>query len=86
MAQNPVVNSAPPATPAALATVYLKLERGANVVLNGQPVEVKPGSNGFAALNLAAGQYRIEVHSGTSMRAQSLVIDKPGTWLLNPGN
>lgn len=86
VAQNPVVNSAPPATPAALATVYLKLERGANVVLNGQPVEVKTGSNGFATLNLAAGQYRIEVHSGTSMRAQSLVIDKPGTWLLNPGN
>lgn len=87
VAENPVVNSAPQATaPAALATVYLKLERDASVVLNGQPVEVKTGSNGFATLNLAAGQYRIEVHSGTSMRAQSLVIDKPGTWLLNPGN
>lgn len=88
VAANSGVNNSPPAaaTPAALATVYLKLERGANVVLNGQPVEVKTGNNGFAALNLAAGQYRIEVHSGTSMRAQSLVIDKPGTWLLNPGN
>lgn len=88
VATNSGVNNSPPAaaTPAALATVYLKLERGANVVLNGQPVEVKTSSNGFAALNLAAGQYRIEVHSGTSMRAQSLVIDKPGTWLLNPGN
>lgn len=78
--------SPPVTTPAALATVYLKLEKGANVVLNGQPVEIKTGNNGFAALNLAAGQYRIEVHSGTSMHAQSLVIDKPGTWLLNPGN
>ena len=88
VAANSDANNSPPAaaTPAALATVYLKLERGANVVLNGQPVEVKTGNNGFAALNLAAGQYRIEVHSGTSMRAQSLVIDKPGTWLLNPGN
>lgn len=79
-------SSPPVTTPAALATVYLKLERGANVVLNGQPVDVKTGNNGFAALNLAAGQYRIEVHSGASMHAQSLVIDKPGTWLLNPGN
>ena len=86
-ADSSVSPASPPATtPAALATVYLKLEQGANVVLNGQPVEVKTGNNGFAALNLAAGQYRIEVHSGTSMRAQSLVIDKPGTWLLNPGN
>jgi len=83
----PTAAASPPVTtPAALATVYLKLDRGANVVLNGQPVEVKTGNNGFAALNLAAGQYRIEVHSGTSMHAQSLVIDKPGTWLLNPGN
>ncbi len=63
--------SSPPVTmPAALATVYLKLERGANVVLNGQPVDVKTGNNGFAALNLAAGQYRIEVHSGTSARSR----------------
>ncbi|MEZ3498727.1 serine/threonine protein kinase [Pantoea sp. KPR_PJ] len=86
VANAPNDSSPPVTTPAALATVYLKLENGANVVLNGQPVEVKTGSNGFAALNLAAGQYRIEVHSGSSMRAQSLVIDKPGTWLLNPGN
>jgi len=86
-ANTPANASSPPVTtPAALATVYLKLERGANVVLNGQPVDVKTGNNGFAALNLAAGQYRIEVHSGTSTHAQSLVIDKPGTWLLNPGN
>lgn len=74
------------ATPAALATVYLRLENGENVVLNGQPVSVKPGNAGFATLNLAAGHYRIEVHTGSTMHAQSLVIDKPGTWLLNPGN
>ncbi|MEQ4542585.1 MAG: serine/threonine protein kinase, partial [Pantoea agglomerans] len=74
------------AVPAALATVYLKLESGESVVLNGQPVEVKPGSSGFAALNLAAGQYKIDVKNGSEMHSQSLTIDKPGTWLINPGN
>jgi len=74
------------AVPAALATVYLKLESGESVVLNGQPVEVKPGSSGFAALNLAAGQYKIDVHNGSVTHSQSLTIDKPGTWLINPGN
>lgn len=90
--QSPVAASAPAPTtpvaaaPAMLATVYLKLESGENVVLNGQPLEVKPGSSGFAALNLAAGQYRIEVHNGSVTHAQSLTIDKPGTWLINPDN
>jgi len=78
--------ASPAAVPAALATVYLKLESGENVVLNGQPVEVKPGSSGFAALNLAAGQYKIEVKNGSVIHTQSLNIDKPGTWLINPGN
>ncbi|WP_336792897.1 serine/threonine-protein kinase [Pantoea anthophila] len=74
------------AVPAALATVYLKLESGESVVLNGQPVEVKPGSSGFAALNLAAGRYKIDIHNGSVTHSQSLTIDKPGTWLINPGN
>ena len=74
------------AVPAALATVYLKLESGESVVLNGQPVEVKPGSSGFAALNLAAGQYKIDIHNGSVTHSQSLTIDKPGTLLINPVN
>jgi len=74
------------ATPAALATVYLKLMSGESVMLNGQPVEVKPGSSGFAALNLAAGEYKIDVSNGSQTHSQSLTIDKPGTWLINPGN
>jgi hypothetical protein len=84
---HPAPASTPPAAavPAALATVYLKLESGESVVLNGQQVEVKPGSSGFAALNLAAGQYKIDVQNGSETHTQSLTIDKPGTWLINPG-
>lgn len=91
MENTPAASSEAPAapgvatTPATLATVYLKLGNGQNVVLNGQPFDVKPGSSGFAALSLAAGQYRIEVHAGSVTHVQSLTIDKPGTWLINPG-
>ena len=78
---NPVAGSAP-----AMATVYLRLQAGENIVLNGEAKDVKPASSGFASLNLAAGNYRIEVHNGSQVLSQSLTIDKPGTWLINPGN
>lgn len=88
VAATPAPATATPAAgaPAVMATVYLKLESGENVVLNGQQVEVKPGSSGFAALNLAAGKYRIDVHNGSVTHTQSLTIDKPGTWLINPAD
>lgn len=69
-----------------LATVYLRLKSGENLVLNGETLDVKPGNSGYASLNLAAGSYRIEVHAGDRVHTQTLNIDKPGTWLLNPGN
>ncbi|WP_130834865.1 serine/threonine protein kinase [[Erwinia] mediterraneensis] len=72
-------------TPATLATVYLRLKSGDNLVLNGEKLDVKTGSNGYASLNLAAGSYQIEVHAGGNVYAQTLKIDKPGTWLINPG-
>lgn len=69
----------------ALATVYLKLENGESVVLNGNAVEIKPASNGLASLNLAAGEYNIEVHQKDRVRTQTVKIDRAGTWLINPG-
>jgi serine/threonine protein kinase len=70
----------------ALATLYLRLQSGENIVLNGKAQNVKPASNGFATLSLAAGQYHLEVHNGSQVHSQTLTIDKPGTWLINPGN
>ncbi|ORM75025.1 serine/threonine protein kinase [Pantoea wallisii] len=85
--------AAPAVTPSAvasnaptLATVYLQLQAGENIVLNGEAKDVKPASSGFASLNLAAGNYRIEVHNGSRVRSQMLTINQPGTWLINPGN
>jgi len=91
----PVAASTAPAAPAAagnsvassaptVATVYLRLQAGENVMLNGEARDVKPSSSGFASLNLAAGNYRIEVRNGNHVHSQSLTIDKPGTWLINP--
>ncbi|WP_343552602.1 serine/threonine-protein kinase [Pantoea sp.] len=92
----PVAASTTPAAPPAaansnaatsaptMATVYLRLQAGENVVLNGEAKDVKPSTSGFASLNLAAGNYRIEVHNGSEVHSQSLTIDKPGTWLINP--
>ncbi|RRZ90340.1 serine/threonine-protein kinase [Erwinia sp. 198] len=70
-----------------IATVYLKLASGETVMLNGKPVEAKPNTSGYAALNLSAGHYIIEVHAADSaVHTQQLDIDKPGTWLINPGS
>ena len=69
----------------AMATDYLRLQAGENVVLNGAAQQVKPASSGFASLNLAPGNYRIDVHNGNKVLSQSITIDKPGTWLINPG-
>ncbi|ORM57562.1 serine/threonine protein kinase [Pantoea rodasii] len=80
VASNNAAGSAP-----SLATVYLRLQEGEKVLLNGEAKDVKPASSGFASLNLAAGNYRIEVHNGSQVLSQSLTIDKPGTWLINPG-
>lgn len=94
----PVAASTAPAAPAAVAgnsvassaptvaTVYLRLQAGENVMLNGEARDVKPSSSGFASLNLAAGNYRIEVRNGNQVHSQSLTIDKPGTWLINPAH
>jgi serine/threonine protein kinase len=92
----PVAASTAPVAPAAqgssmagnaptIATVYLRLQAGENVMLNGEARDVKPSTSGFASLNLAAGNYRIEVRNGNQVHSQSLTIDKPGTWLINPG-
>ncbi|MFS2223790.1 serine/threonine protein kinase [Pantoea sp. B65] len=76
-----VVASAP-----TLATVYLKLKSGENVLLNGEVMDVKPGNSGYASLNLAAGEYKIEVQQKDRVHSQTLKIDRAGTWLINPGS
>ncbi|MCU5774865.1 serine/threonine protein kinase [Erwiniaceae bacterium BAC15a-03b] len=70
----------------ALATVYLKLKSGESVMLNGEVMDVKPSNSGYASLNLAAGEYKIEVQQKDRVHSQTLKIDRAGTWLINPGS
>ncbi|MGD8106244.1 serine/threonine protein kinase [Pantoea sp. FN0302] len=67
-----------------MATVYLRLRSNETVSLNGETLDVKPSNNGYAALNLAAGRYLIEVHQEDSVHSQQLEINRAGTWLINP--
>jgi len=67
-----------------LATVYLRLRSNETVKLNGEVLDVKPSNNGYASLNLAAGNYRIEVQQQDGVHAQQLEINRAGTWLINP--
>ncbi|WP_337022408.1 MULTISPECIES: serine/threonine protein kinase [unclassified Pantoea] len=83
-ASAPVASQSAAASAPGMATVYLRLQEGEKVLLNGEAKDVKPTSSGFASLNLAAGSYRIEVQNGSQIMSQSLTIDKPGTWLINP--
>ncbi|MEB5973438.1 serine/threonine protein kinase [Pantoea dispersa] len=85
-AATPAAGGSPASSAPTMATVYLQLQAGENIVLNGEAKDVKPASSGFASLNLAAGSYRIEVHHGSQVRSQMLTINQPGTWLINPGN
>ncbi|MDR7342223.1 serine/threonine protein kinase [Pantoea alhagi] len=67
-----------------LATVYLRLRSNETVSLNGETLDVKPSNNGYAALNLAAGRYLIEVQQEDGVHSQQLEINRAGTWLINP--
>ncbi|MDU3075732.1 MAG: serine/threonine-protein kinase [Mixta calida] len=67
-----------------LATVYLRLRSNETVKLNGEVLDVKPSNNGYASLNLAASNYRIEVQQQDGVHAQQLEINRAGTWLINP--
>nr|WP_314421967.1 serine/threonine-protein kinase [uncultured Erwinia sp.] len=81
-------DAAAPATAAAsapaLATVYLKLGSGDTLLLNNNAMAVTPNNSGYAVLNLAAGDYQLQVHSSRGDYRQQLKIDRAGTWLINP--
>ncbi|WP_075181626.1 serine/threonine-protein kinase [Pantoea sp. 1.19] len=65
-----------------LATVYLRLSHGERLRLNGEAIAVTPNDNGYAVLNLAAGDYQLEVQGGSQRLTQRLQVDSPGTWLI----
>ncbi|WP_312951350.1 serine/threonine-protein kinase [Superficieibacter sp.] len=87
------VDNAPPAAvttpPAAaeaapVALVYVRIQNGEALALNGKAVSLTPATNGFGSLKLAPGRYEFTVQGNGQTRTRALEIDKPGTWFINP--
>ncbi|MGE9551074.1 serine/threonine protein kinase [Erwinia amylovora] len=73
-----------PPPPAPVAQVYIKLQRGDEVAMNGSPQALVPSPNGFAMLQLPPGEYLFRISNGGHTRDQSITVDREGVWLLNP--
>lgn len=73
-----------PAGGSLLARVYIHLNDGDQMEVNGKPQKNVPTTNGYGILQLPAGKYDITLHNQSQTRTASLSVDKPGTWLLNP--
>ena len=82
----PVAADKPAATtpPAAIAQVYVRMNEGEKLTLNGEAQSITPSSNGFATLKLQPGQYALVLQGNGQTRRQTLNIANAGTWLVNP--
>ncbi|MDI6957747.1 serine/threonine-protein kinase [Pantoea sp. Pa-EAmG] len=76
------VEPAPPPVP--VAQVYIRLQPGEHVQVNGKQQAVVPAANGFGALQLAPGNYTFSISSHNGAREQTLTISAEGVWLLDP--
>ncbi|WP_261643470.1 serine/threonine protein kinase [Erwinia mallotivora] len=76
--------AAAPPPPAPVAQVYIRLQPGDDVAMNGSPQALVPAPNGFAMLQLPPGDYRFSISNNGHSREQSITVDKEGVWLLNP--
>ncbi|KOC88093.1 serine/threonine protein kinase [Winslowiella iniecta] len=73
-----------PEPPAPIAQVYIKLVAGDEVWLDGSQQALVPAANGFARLQLPAGEYQFSITNQGQKREQKINIDREGTWLLSP--
>ena len=76
--------AAAPPPPEPIAQVYIKLEPGDKVAVNGKAEALVPSPNGFATLQLPPGNYQFDVTNRGETRSQSITIEQEGAWLLNP--
>lgn len=67
-----------------IAQIYIKLLAGDEVWLNGSRQALVPAANGFARLQLPAGEYQFSIDNQGQKREQKINIDREGTWLLSP--
>ena len=73
----------PAPTAKAIARVYLPLQAGETLTVNGQATPVERDNNGFAQLMLPAGRAVLVITQGSHKRTHTLEISQPGTWLVS---
>jgi len=76
--------AAAPPPPEPIAQVYIRLQPGDKVQVNGKAEALVPSPNGFATLQLPPGNYQFDVTNRGETRSQSITIEQEGAWLLNP--
>lgn len=77
----------PPAAVAAaapIAQIYVRMNEGEKLSLNGEVQSVTPATSGFATVKLQPGRYDLVVQGNGQSRSQTLNIVSAGTWLVNP--
>lgn len=73
-----------PATDGMLARVYVRMNEGEELDVNGKTEKITPGANGYGFLQLPAGKYQITLRGNNKTRNITLSVEKAGTWLINP--
>lgn len=82
-----VQQTPPPAAVAAaapIAQIYVRMNEGEKLSLNGEVQSVTPATSGFATVKLQPGRYDLVVQGNGQSRSQTLNIVSAGTWLVNP--
>ncbi|MGU3412944.1 serine/threonine protein kinase [Enterobacteriaceae bacterium C34A] len=77
-------DSKPAAAAAALSRIYIRMDEGDELEVNGKAQKTPEPVNGYASVQLSPGQYEIALRNGSKSRTATITVDKPGTWLLDP--
>lgn len=77
-------SATPVVTQGAMAQIFVRMNEGEKLTLNGESQSVTPATNGFASLKLQPGHYELVLQGNGQTRSQSFNIAKAGTWLINP--
>lgn len=70
--------------PAPVAQVYIRMNEGEKLTLNGEAQAVGAITGGFATVKLQPGRYELVLSGNGQSRSQTLTIASAGTWLVNP--
>lgn len=83
-AETATAKSVVPAAEGLIARVYVRMNDGETLDVNGKTEKVTPGANGYGFLQLPPGKYDISLHDNNQTRSVTLSVEKAGTWLINP--